>query len=103
MLGVGGLSAGFGDFDLVAGIDPDAVDEMGVAGGKFDERIGLCRQLTGERVGFPGYLGPDFLVGVAGGDGVGGFSNNSCVGIRARIDGGLIERLLRLNGGCQET
>ena len=69
MLRVGRLSAGFGDFDLVAGIDPSAVDEMGAGGGEFDERIGLCGQLAGKGVGFPSYFGPDFLVAIAGRDG----------------------------------
>ena len=77
MLGIGGLSAGFGDFDLVAGIDPSTVDEMGGAGGKFDERIGLGDQFAGKRIGFPGYFGPDFLVAVAGRDGVGRFSEDT--------------------------
>ena len=81
MLGIGGLSAGFGDFDLVAGIDPSTVDEMGAGGGKFDERIGRGRQLSGERVGFPGYFGPNLLVAVAGGDGVVGGRDWDRVGL----------------------
>ena len=81
MLGIGGLSAGFGDFDLVAGIDPVTIDEMGGAGGKFDERIGLGDQFAGKRIGFPGYFGPDFLVAVAGGDGVVGGRNWERVGL----------------------
>src|SRR5712691_2910417 len=101
MLRVGSLSAGFCDFDLITGIDPVAIDEMGGAGGKFDERICLCGQLARKRVGFPGYFGPDFLVAVAGGDGVGGFGYDLRAGIQAWIGGFWIESLLGVGGGRQ--
>ena len=103
MLGIGGLSAGFGDFDLVAGIDPVTIDEMGGAGGKFDERIGLGDQFAGKRIGFPGYFGPDFLVAVARGDGVGGFGYDLGAGIQAWVGGFWIESLLGVGGGRQEA
>jgi len=78
------LSASSGDRDLVAGVHPYAIDEVGRGSGQFG--VGIC---FGDRlsdfVGFPSDLAPDLLVAVAVGEEIVAVSD----GVGRRGQGGI--------------